>query len=47
MWTVVDDNDVLQVRASISDNKELEAVIECLQSHRDKFKTEQKEEKDE
>lgn len=41
-WTVVDDNGTIQVRASISDPKEMEALIECLQARSKQLKDEEK-----
>ena len=47
MWTLVDDNDVLQVRASIATAEELDKVISALERKREKFKPVEKEKADE
>jgi hypothetical protein len=41
-WTVVDDNGTMQVRASISDSKEMEALIACLQERNKQLKDKEK-----
>lgn len=41
-WTVVDDNGTMQVRASITETKEMDNLIACLQERQKQLKDKEK-----